>query len=612
MTLQEAKELLATRRALASLDVTFEPVRRFPTSDYALLDHRLERFEQVFEVSRHGERITVYALGPKQKLAVFRHRGGPQFVVEHALLANTYVADVLSDLLRHVVIIASERQATGYALIDFVTGRERARIGRLSLRPSTAGRQTLALDVEITTTKRLEARSFDFGDLFSAPLAHFFSKNDRPADFNELSRFSSRRSSVEYLSSPLGFREHLEIERAAASRLKALRKAAELKVKQVRKAIDKQVDVKEAGSTSKDALNSSVRSLKKATKKIDSVAAAGPMLDPTKPHPVDVFFATDRKRTGSNDPLNFYGFQPARELTLGICRVTIPPVAVHQLGRVEKPKIWKLQFRPNPKKHVVLTTIKELEETSFYRSLRKASSNSNCRQVFIFVHGYNVTFADALKRTAQIHADINFAGAPILYSWPSRGTLSGYGYDSERVKATREHFAQFVCDVWRKSGIEEIHIVAHSMGNRVVASALESIGLDAAVNPKPPMSQIVLAAPDLDVDDFSIAVSRMNGLGKRVTLYGSSRDKAIRASKKFLYQQLRAGEGGHNLVVIQGIDSVDASLLNTDFLSHSYIADSSRLLADMHALVSDNTPPAERFGIVARSGGGWMFEKQRY
>ena len=101
----------------------------------------------------------------------------------------------------------------------------------------------------------------------------------------------------------------------------------------------------------------------------------------------------------------------------------------------------------------------------------------------------------------------------------------------------------------------------------------------------------------------------MHGLGKRLTLYASSRDKAILASKRFLYKLRRAGEGGKNLVVLNGLDSIDASLVDTDFLAHSYIADSGRLLGDLHALVNANAPPP-RFGIAPRKGGGWMFLKQ--
>ena len=44
----------------------------------------------------------------------------------------------------------------------------------------------------------------------------------------------------------------------------------------------------------------------------------------------------------------------------------------------------------------------------------------------VFIHGFNVPFEDAIYRTAQLAHDLDFDGAPILYSWPSRGTMLGY------------------------------------------------------------------------------------------------------------------------------------------------------------------------------------------
>ena len=60
------------------------------------------------------------------------------------------------------------------------------------------------------------------------------------------------------------------LEKAAAPKLKAFKKAAAPKVKQAKKVIGKQVarGVKGAKSMTKDALNSTARSLKKAAKKI--------------------------------------------------------------------------------------------------------------------------------------------------------------------------------------------------------------------------------------------------------------------------------------------------------------------------------------------------------
>ncbi|WP_254016398.1 alpha/beta hydrolase, partial [Mesorhizobium escarrei] len=45
------------------------------------------------------------------------------------------------------------------------------------------------------------------------------------------------------------------------------------------------------------------------------------------------------------------------------------------------------------------------------------------RQVLIFVHGYNNSYADAVFRFAQIVHDSGTDAAPILFTWPSRARV---------------------------------------------------------------------------------------------------------------------------------------------------------------------------------------------
>jgi esterase/lipase superfamily enzyme len=41
-----------------------------------------------------------------------------------------------------------------------------------------------------------------------------------------------------------------------------------------------------------------------------------------------------------------------------------------------------------------------------------------------YMNGYNVTFADAARRTAQIAYDLRFEGDPAFFSWPSQGDMA--------------------------------------------------------------------------------------------------------------------------------------------------------------------------------------------
>ncbi len=77
---------------------------------------------------------------------------------------------------------------------------------------------------------------------------------------------------------------------------------------------------------------------------------------PPMPLPADfaivrVFYATDRTRTASTKPAEMFGVGRAA-LSYGSCDVSIP--RDHRMGELESPSIWRLDFREDPTKHVVL------------------------------------------------------------------------------------------------------------------------------------------------------------------------------------------------------------------------------------------------------------------
>lgn len=66
---------------------------------------------------------------------------------------------------------------------------------------------------------------------------------------------------------------------------------------------------------------------------------------------VRTFFATDRNLTGKTKPDEIFGVGRS-SLTYGVCDVSIP--RDHRMGKLEYPSIWRLEFREDPNKHVVL------------------------------------------------------------------------------------------------------------------------------------------------------------------------------------------------------------------------------------------------------------------
>jgi esterase/lipase superfamily enzyme/uncharacterized protein YegL len=309
---------------------------------------------------------------------------------------------------------------------------------------------------------------------------------------------------------------------------------------------------------------------------------------------VRIFYATDRQQRREKSSFVKYGAarSAGTELRFGDCHIRIP--ARHKKGRLESPSLLRFEFRPNPDRHIVLLAVQTLEEHEFLQRVIKAVAESPAKEALIFVHGYNVTFEDAVRRTGQIAFDLHFVGAPILYSWPASGHVLDYLSDEASAIWTAPHLERFLCLIAQHSGAQRIHIIAHSMGNRAVCDALKALSHRELKNANVILNHLVLAAPDIDADTFRELAAALKNLSRRITLYASSKDKAIRISQ-MLHKNPRAG--ALPLVIVPGIESIDASEMGTDFFLHSYFSDNWPLLSDIYSLLSDDKPAASRFGL---------------
>ena len=302
---------------------------------------------------------------------------------------------------------------------------------------------------------------------------------------------------------------------------------------------------------------------------------------------IQVFYATDRH----DGDFGTYGAEREKGgvLRYGACEVTIPKK--HELGKLESPSLMRLEFRADPRKHITLRQTWKYSENTFLDEVANSVAKSSTKDAFIFVHGYNVSFGDAARRTAQIAFDLSFIGAPIFYSWPSNGSIADYIRDETNVAWSAPHFQKFLGLIFERIGAERIHVIAHSMGNRLVCEAVKALSYDPANRIK--LNHLVLAAPDIDADTFRELALSLENVSGRITLYESSKDKALMASKR-LHGNTRAGEP---FLIVPGVDAIDASAVDTNFLGHSYFSDSYPLLSDIHSILFRDDPPGARFGL---------------
>ncbi len=323
---------------------------------------------------------------------------------------------------------------------------------------------------------------------------------------------------------------------------------------------------------------------------------------------VKVYYATDRKKTADTDPAKTYGGGRG-DLTLGLCTVSIP--RDHRLGEVEKPSIWRLEWSKDPERHVVLLAVTEQEKPAFFRDVADRVRKSDGGNAFVFVHGYNVAFADAARRTAQMTYDLGFDGAPIFYSWPSQASYASYKVDETNAEWSEVDLRKFLKEFLDLPEVRNVFLIAHSMGARVLTGALKELLLEQP-EIRAKLKEIILAAPDIDADTFKRDIApRILSPEGTATLYASSGDYALTASKHFAGYQ-RAGDTAGGVTVVEGLDTIDASGIRADFIGHSYYGSSASVLGDLRNLILSRKRAEERSGLTpVQSDGGryWSFSR---
>lgn len=311
-----------------------------------------------------------------------------------------------------------------------------------------------------------------------------------------------------------------------------------------------------------------------------------------------LFYATDRVPTGSAIPDRYFGGERQRgnRLSYGTCQVTIPPAA-HRAGQAEEPAWYKLEWEEDPTKHFMLKSMRPLERSAFFAEIR-GSFRAGGQDTFVFVPGYNVSFARAARRTAQIAYDLDFQGVPILFSWPSAEKLTAYFADRENAEWSAAHLAQFLADLIAQVG-GRIHLLAHSMGNQTLIRALSDIAARRGSNAPALFANVVLAAPDFDAQVFLDQLApRVVGLSRQWTLYASDKDRALDAAATLSARRL-----GLPLPVARGIDTVDASGIDVAPWSvpefHTYFASKQRVISDLAQVLRGI--PADKRNLLLRS-----------
>jgi esterase/lipase superfamily enzyme len=260
-----------------------------------------------------------------------------------------------------------------------------------------------------------------------------------------------------------------------------------------------------------------------------------PVADTSPKSPkVDMLIATTRSR--SSVPGEMFTGERARAPNFADITVSVPPNSARKVGEVS----WPKKLPPNPATDFATLKADMIDLDAAKAWLSASVKKTPDGSALVFIHGFNTKFEDSVYRFAQIVRDSGVHSAPILVTWPSRGSLLAYGYDRESTNYTRNALENLFQYLAKDPEVKEVSILAHSMGNWLTLEALRQMAIRNGALPTK-FKNVMLAAPDVDVDVFRSQIVDMGKPHPQFTLFVSRDDRALAFSRRVWGDVSQAG-----------------------------------------------------------------------
>lgn len=261
----------------------------------------------------------------------------------------------------------------------------------------------------------------------------------------------------------------------------------------------------------------------------------------------------------------------------------------------------------------------KVSKRNFFDEAREAMLAGGGRDVLVFIHGYNVSFDEAIKALATMVEGLSKQGkevVPILFSWPSDGSAIPWrSYYSDRDDAAASacalsrgfqklaHYLKSLTKAELKAKLlnlpapvqlchQKIHLMVHSMGTFALSNALQRIN-DGTKHINRLWGEVILTASDEDEDilEDGRRLHNLSAFAERVSIYFNRGDLALRGSDYTKGNPARLGMMGprNPRALPANIDVVDCSRLlkgfDGGFLQHSYYNSVDEVIADTAGLL---------------------------
>jgi len=355
-----------------------------------------------------------------------------------------------------------------------------------------------------------------------------------------------------------------------------------------------------------------------------------------------ILYATDRQPAGEGDKERFYKNQRGPYLRLGVAMIDLGqegmtwqearrisllknrtdkyPVRVENiveyggLDRTATPFIEPGAMGENP----------HLPAVQFADNINAQLARSKRKHIFIYVHGYRVTFENPVLVATELWHYLGYDGVFIAYAWPSTPSKWAYLKDTETAAGYARNLRIFLDYLAEETDAEQIDVIGYSAGTRLVARAFEQLALmyhddtPDEIRARQHIGNLILVSSDIDRGVFGAYLA--DGLLKvpgHLTIYTSRTDKALGMSQ-WLTRRERLGqmwsgsverisrylherEAGISVIDVTGVQG------STENHGHGYFRSSPWVSSDILMTLMYGLGPAERGLVQADESAAWTF-----
>jgi esterase/lipase superfamily enzyme len=287
--------------------------------------------------------------------------------------------------------------------------------------------------------------------------------------------------------------------------------------------------------------------------------------------------------------------------------------------------------------------MREFDETkaAFQDEIQRRLAMVPKKEVMLYVHGFNETFATAAFTAAELCHFFGREQVCSFFTWPASSTgnfLISYTTTTESAEYAVEHLKKTLRMIAATPGIERIQLLAHSRGTAVLLDSLRELMIEAIASGVEPaeayrIDNLVLLSPDIDVD---IAGQKITGfvsdpdltrawpddalprlLNGRLSIYASPDDRALLVSRILFRSRNRVGQLRPEDISpamqsyfgnLGRVDLITFTGERTDLFGHSYFTTNPKVSSDLVQLIRYGKKPDDPGRDLRRTGPAtWEF-----